>query len=216
MSAAGGLIDHEARGGPAIAGSVAWLSKPVPRRYLVVGLVALIHLLVLWALAVAIRPLAPVRSGSTELQVQLLSPNLGPRQPLAPPLDWDFDAPEQVLVPEPQITIEPDLQEGQGIVGAAISQRLAPRLDPKHTNARPELPRTMGGIIAALSVELHILVLPDGTVADARVSRSAGESDLDRLAIQTVENSWRYLPASINGKPIEAWTTVIVRFAPFG
>jgi hypothetical protein len=26
-------------------------------------------------------------------------------------------------------------------------------------------------------------------------------------------NSWRYLPASINGKPIEAWTTVIVRFA---
>lgn len=28
-----------------------------------------------------------------------------------------------------------------------------------------------------------------------------------------VMNSWRYLPASVNGKPIETWTTVIVRFA---
>jgi hypothetical protein len=27
------------------------------------------------------------------------------------------------------------------------------------------------------------------------------------------ENTWRYLPASVNGKPIADWTNAIVRFA---
>jgi hypothetical protein len=42
---------------------------------------------------------------------------------------------------------------------------------------------------------------------------AADDRRLRRSANVLTMNSWRYLPASINGKPIEAWTTVIVRFA---
>lgn len=185
------------------------------RRYIAILSVGLIHIVLLWALIQGIRPTAPVRNGASVLQIRLLSPNLGPREPLAPPLDWTFDEPEAVLVPAPQIVVAPDQEAGEGIVGSAITQRLAPRLDPKHLNQLPELPRSMGAIIRALSVELRVLVLPDGTVGNAEVVRSAGEGDIDRLAMQTVRDGWRYLPASINGKPIETWMTVIVRFAPF-
>lgn len=113
----------------------------------------------------------------------------------------------------PAIDVTPDQEAGEGIVASGIIQKLAPRLDPAHVNALPELPRTLGSV-AALSLKLRILVLPDGSVGDAQVVRSTGQRDIDRLAIETVKNSWRYLPASVNGKPIEAWTTVIVRFAP--
>jgi TonB family protein len=94
-----------------------------------------------------------------------------------------------------------------------MGQRLAPTLDPAHTNERPELPGTLGSIIASLSLRLRILVLPDGSVLDAVIQKSTGEAEFDKLAIDWVKDNWRYLPATVNGRPIEAWTTVIVRFA---
>lgn len=199
---------------PADGAASAW--EQLRQRYVAIAIVALVHVLVLWVFGSGIRPGPAVPSvRSDELQVRILSPNLGPPVAPYPSLDWTFDTPAEVLVPEPQIVIAPDQEAGEGIVGRGITQRLAPRLDPKHVNARPELPHTMGGAIGAISVELRILVLPDGSVGDAKVVRSAGEADIDRLAIETVRNSWHYLPASINGKPVGAWTTVIIRFAAF-
>jgi protein TonB len=101
-----------------------------------------------------------------------------------------------------------------GIAAVGIAEKLAPRLDPRHINARPELPHTLGSYVMALSLELRILVLPDGSVGDAQIVRSTGQGEIDQIAIETVKASWHYLPASINGKPIEAWTTAMVRFAP--
>jgi TonB family protein len=92
-----------------------------------------------------------------------------------------------------------------------MKEKVPPRLDPRHINEQPELRRRMGAV-GALSLELRILVQPDGSVSDAEVARSTGTADIDRIAITVVKNSWRYLPAPINGKPIEFWTTVIVRF----
>lgn len=211
-----GFADREISGGVVKVRTGPWLSDPLRQRYFAIAIVGAVHVAVLWALAIGIRPDASMRvGGSQELQIRLLSPNLGPTVAPAPPLDWDFETPETVLVSEPQIAIAPDQEAGEGIVGSAITQKLAPRLDPQHVNQRPELPRTMGGIIAALSLRLRILVLPNGTVGNAQIVRSTGEGEIDRLAIETIKNSWRYLPASINGKPIEAWTTVLVSFAPF-
>ena len=182
-----------------------------PRYSAIVG-VTTIHIAVLWVLAVGMQ-IRALPAGIPELQLEFLSPNLGPRVAPAPPLDWDFKTPEEVLVPEPLITITPDQEAGEGIVASGIAQKLAPRLDPAHVNQKPELPSTLGSFVTALSLELRILVLPDGSVGDAQILRSTGQHDIDRITIQTVKDSWRYLPASVNGKPIEAWTTVIVRFA---
>jgi len=177
-----------------------------------ITLIALIHLAVFWMMAAAMRGGAPSTSRSGEMEVQLLSLNLGPKQAVAPPLDRSFLTPENVVVPEPEITIAPQQPGSEGADAIASWPKLPPRLDPGHINERPELPHTLG-MVGALALELRILVLPDGSVGDAEVIKSTGEPEIDRLAIETVKNSWRYLPASIGGRPIEAWTTVIVRFA---
>lgn len=185
-------------------------------RYAAIGLLTLIHLVAFWIMAAAIRigvPGSNHLTSSTELQIRLLSPNLGPREPLAPPLDWDFDTPENILVPEPQITIMPRPEDTSGVGATPVGQKFPPRLDPAHVNEKPQLPHTLGAIVGALRLELHILVLADGSVGQVRIIKSTGEADIDRLAIETVQNSWRYLPATVNGKPIEAWTTVTVWFA---
>ena len=152
------------------------------------------------------------RKLTAETQLDLIGPNLASRGLPPPPTDWNFAAQEEPLVPEPEINIVQD-QAGGAILGEAIARKLAPRLDPKHVNALPELPRSLGATVAAASVELRILVLPDGTVGDAQIVRSAGQRAIDQIAIETVKDGWRYLPASLNNKPIEAWMTIIVHFA---
>ncbi|HEX4158030.1 MAG TPA: TonB family protein [Rhizomicrobium sp.] len=143
--------------------------------------------------------------------MRLISPNLVSRGIPAPPTDWDFLTPDELPVPEPVIDIMPE-QQAPGNDGAAvIRERLPPRIDPTHANERPELPRTVA-MIGALVLELRVLVLPDGSVGDARVIKSTGEPEYDRIAIETVKGSWRHIPATAGGKPIEAWTTIMVRF----
>jgi TonB family protein len=171
--------------------------------------VIIIHLFVLWFVSAHLRWASP-RYINHPLQVMMLSPNLGPREAPAPPLDWDFKYPEAVIVPPPEITIDPDVA-GQ-IVGTPIIQKLPPRIDPSHVNERPELPSRMG-FVSALSLALRLHILPDGSVADAQILRSTGDAGIDRLAVETVKGQWHYLPASVNGKPIESWMTVIVRFS---
>jgi hypothetical protein len=181
-------------------------------RYVAVAAAAAIHIAALWLLASSIRiQILPTRS--TEIQLNFLSPNLGPRVAQAPPLDWEFKTPEEILVPEPQITITPDQEAGEGIVASGM-QKLAPRLDPTHVNQRPELPAKLGTFVTALTLELCILVSTDGSVKEALVVHSTGERDIDRIAIESIKNEWRYLPASVNGNPIDDWTSVIVRFTP--
>ena len=179
-----------------------------------IGIVALIHLAVIWVLTAGMRSDLEhtAARGFGELDIRVLRPDLGPRGPSAPSLDRSCLSPEEVIVPEPQITIESDRDMAYGIAAVGATRKLPPRLDPRHLNEKPELPHTIG-MVGALDLELRILVLPDGSVGDAQVIRSTGDAGIDRLAIETVKNSWHYLPASINGKPIEAWATVIVRFA---
>lgn len=72
---------------------------------------------------------------------------------------------------------------------------------------------TFGSVLASLTLRLRLLVLPDGSVFDAKVEKSTGEAEIDQIAIGWIRGNWRYLPATVNGRPITAWTTVIVRFA---
>lgn len=182
------------------------------QRYATICVVAAIHVAVLYMMAAGMRFQVPVPVAN-ELEINLLSPNLGGNGTPAPPLDWTFLEPDEVLVPEPQI-IKSNQEMAAGVSAVGVTQRLAPRLDPRHVNAKPELPHTLGSFVTALSLELRILVLPDGSVGDGQIVHSTGQGEIDQIAVEAVKNSWRYLPASINGKTIEAWTTVIVRFTP--
>lgn len=73
----------------------------------------------------------------------------------------------------------------------------------------PLLARRMG---AEGVVVLQVLVREDGSVGEARVRKSSGFELLDESALRTVRDKWRFLPARRNGKPVESWVEVPIRF----
>jgi TonB family protein len=126
----------------------------------------------------------------------------------------DFD-----LVPAPDIQIaqEPEPDAPTQIDSVSMSQILAPRPDPAHHNQPPALANLSSeplAISGSANLVLKILVMPDGSVADAQVTSSSGQAQLDILAIRFVKANWRYLPATIAGRAIQYWTTVLVPIRP--
>lgn len=60
-------------------------------------------------------------------------------------------------------------------------------------------------------VMLKVLVLPNGTVGDARVEESSGHPQLDAAALTGV-GGWYYVPAVRNHHPVPAWVEVVINF----
>jgi protein TonB len=61
-------------------------------------------------------------------------------------------------------------------------------------------------------VTLRVFVYPDGSVGEVVVSRSSGFSILDDSALNTVRDRWRFVPARLDGRPVESWVEVPIRF----
>jgi TonB family protein len=171
-----------------------------------IGLVVFLHLIILWLILWSLRlqngPLPP-----RELQVVFFEQSRAAK--LQPPI---IAVPE-ILQP-PEFVIANDAPTTAPI-GASAAMVLAPRPDPKH----PNMPLDAGGPTlskSALLVILKILVLADGSVGDAQIVASSGEPQNDSVAMAYVKANWRFLPALLNGTPIQYWTTVSVPFGVAG
>ena len=175
--------------------------------------VGLIHAAAIWMLATEIQFTRAIRA-FPELHVTLFNPHLPMATPPVPRSSYTFRLADEVDVPEPQIEIMPTGGTARTQQANETTERLAPTLDPAHVNEQPELPGTLGKLIAELVLNLEILVLPDGSVFDVHVLKSTGEAEIDGLAMQWIKTNWRFLPAIRNGQPIAAPTTVMVRFEP--
>ncbi len=62
------------------------------------------------------------------------------------------------------------------------------------------------------TVVLRVQVGADGRVADVRIERSSGHRDLDRAAERQVRERWRFVPAQVDGRHVEAWARLPVVF----
>lgn len=62
------------------------------------------------------------------------------------------------------------------------------------------------------TVLLKVLVDTSGKPVDVQIQRSSGSRDLDAAARTHVLAAWRFHPAVRNGKAIEAWVLVPVKF----
>jgi protein TonB len=120
--------------------------------------------------------------------------------------------PEDVVVPEPEIAMSPGAA-GPSIAAGAMGQVMAPRPDPDFRNEPPALPAELGGYARSAVLVLRILVLQDGTVGDAQIVKSSGETTIDAIGVAFVKDAWRFIPASVGGQPVQNWTTVFVRFS---
>ncbi len=61
-------------------------------------------------------------------------------------------------------------------------------------------------------VSLRVLVRKNGSVGETQIAVSSGSQRLDKSAQDTIKD-WRYLPATVNGTPVDTWIPVNVVWA---
>jgi protein TonB len=148
--------------------------------------------------------------------------------PNRPPTDfhpWTVLPPAAPSQPNKQPTIEhkpltipktidlpPVVIDGTGASGTAISDLVAPRLDPRHPVARPDYPAGAVRLGEEGSVLVSVLVAADGGVSDVRLERSSRYPLLDQAALDHARRNFRFLPATQAGMPIAAWHRITITF----
>ncbi len=187
-----------------------WLPQK-SQRYVAIGLVVLLHVVVIWTFATSLRF---VRFGDEirETQVDLVSPNFGGSDADRPLITPVLAQPESVLVPAPQVEIEQTPRPPSTVTAVDMSQVLPPRPDPTHLNLPPNLPAGYKRLGSAVSAVVRVLVLADGSISYAQITHSTGDDSLDAIALAYVKDHWRFIAASARGRPVPDWTTVLVPF----
>jgi TonB family protein len=66
--------------------------------------------------------------------------------------------------------------------------------------------------VQSLMVLLDILVGVDGRPKEVRIGQSSGSPQVDEAAVKSVMSSWKLVPATENGKPVERWGRFTVKF----
>jgi protein TonB len=119
------------------------------------------------------------------------------------------------------ITAPPAPKEAQP--AAAPESRPAPASqetiqEPRHDadylhNPKPPYPRASVSLGEEGVVTLRVQVSEDGKPLQAMIQKSSGFARLDRSALETLRSSWRFVPATMGGKPVVAWVTVPINFS---
>ncbi|HEY0844747.1 MAG TPA: energy transducer TonB [Noviherbaspirillum sp.] len=79
------------------------------------------------------------------------------------------------------------------------------------TNRKPPYPRLSRSNEEQGTVVLRVLVKADGTAGTVEIKNSSGHPLLDESARSTVQ-TWRFSPATVDGKPVAEWYQVAIPF----
>jgi TonB family protein len=84
---------------------------------------------------------------------------------------------------------------------------------PKIVNkVQPEYPASAREAKIEGTVVVNTVIDEQGRVRNPTVAESSGNADLDRSAVDTVAQ-WTFQPATLDGKPVEVYYTLTIRFA---
>lgn len=212
----------------------AHLASPSPspltsRRSLAAAIgVGLIHLLFFYALLSGLATRA-VHSLPNIIDVRILESAQPKQVELPPPAPLpDLAQPKLDIVPPPQIRIEASASPAaitveQKSVPAtppraakpapvAVAPKPTPAVGIEHTHTTPPYPPLSRRLGEEGTVELKIVIAPDGRVQSAELLKSSGSERLDEAALTWVRSHWRYRPATRDGRPVSSETRVNVVF----
>lgn len=100
-----------------------------------------------------------------------------------------------------------------GIGNEGVGQTNGPSATPDYSvNPKPPYPMIARRIGAQGEVLLRVLVRQDGSVGVVELARSSGFPLLDESAALTVRDNWRFIPARLDGTPVESWVEVPIKF----
>ena len=192
-----------------------------PERIAGIGFVAVLHVIVLWAIVAGLvqkiaqapppgpitatfDPVKPEHPPTPPKVPDSDLPNVKPVETVqAPPLDIRDDRPGPGILaslPMPQMPVTPTLAD-QAVAGIAATHTIPPY---------PSLERRLG---EQGTVTLRLTISPQGVVTGADVVKSSGYPGLDQSAISWVMAHWKYKPAVQNGSPVASQTTAAVMFS---
>ena len=102
-----------------------------------------------------------------------------------------------------------------GTAWAADPMRIGGNVKPPKAIAKeqPEYPESAREAKAEGDVVLKIVIDEQGRVRNPTVSKSSGNADLDKSALETIAQ-WTFQPATLEGKPVAVYFTITIRFKP--
>lgn len=175
-----------------------------PRRFISFGLVAVLHVVIIYALASGLAA-RMVNKQLDELKAEVVQQKPPEEEKTPPPPPPDLAKPPPPFVPPPDFTIQADAGPTSAISNVQSRQPVVAMTRPTTRGRRhdcqsgyPPISRRLG---EQGSVLLKFTVSVDGTVSNVAVSKSSGYSRLDEAAV-TCASNWEYNPATSGGKPI--------------
>ncbi|HEY5338208.1 MAG TPA: energy transducer TonB [Rhizomicrobium sp.] len=184
-----------------------------PRRFISVGVVALLHVIVIYALASGLAAQL-VDKIPQDIKADIIK-DKPPDMPKAPPPPPpDLVKPPPPFIPPPDIVIANDAPTN---TITAVTNVVQPPAPPKPAAVPATLAAGRGNNCASryyppLAVRLNhegstiltVHIGANGSVSAAEVGTSSGFSELDQAAVQCVTAQWRFTPATQNGAPVES------------
>ena len=87
---------------------------------------------------------------------------------------------------------------------SALQQTPASIQPPELVRSAPLPPLVRYSPGGDMKFTVMILVLKDGTVGEAQLTRSSSDKDWDSLALRSIMK-WQFIPGRNEGRPIEVW-----------
>jgi len=203
--------------------------RPATHRFVSFGMVALLHLIAIYALASGLAQNL-IAKLPQEFKAEVIPPKQEVVKPPPPPPP-ELQKPPPPFVPPPEINIQTEAAPNT----ITVQKNFAPPPPPAPHVVAPPKP---AGITAPVSIKsshncadryyppiavrlnqqgttrVRLTVSADGQVTDAKVSGSSGYDSLDQAAVKCVlGGSWGgYHPAMQNGQAIAAQTEVAIQW----
>jgi protein TonB len=191
-------------------------STASPRRLVSVGAVALLHVVVIWALATGLASQI-MQKLPEEIKAEVVQekPPETPKTPPPPPPE--LQKPPPPYVPPPDINLQ---TEAPVTAPTQITTTITPPPPPVTKPAPPPitapvlaagsgntcLSRYYPAMAIRLSHEgatlVTVHVSASGDVENVDVAQGSGHDELDQAAVKCVTSGWRFKPALQNGQPV--------------
>lgn len=180
-----------------------------PRRFVSLGMVGALHIVMIYALATGLAQRL-VNKLPDEFKAEVVQQKPPEQEKAPPPPPPDLVKPPPPFVPPPDISIQEagpatnaitSVQSHQQV--AAVSHVIPPQaIGRSHDCQSRYYPPISARLNESGATTVKYTVNADGSVGAASVENSSGYSRLDDAAIQCVQNQFRQKPAMENGKPI--------------
>ena len=182
-----------------------------PRRVLGFGVVVLMHVGLVYALANGLaQSVVEIIKGPMETKlIEEIKPE--DEKPPPPPPKFMAPPPPQIIMPELQIEAPPAEVATNAITTgpkqapkaeAAPAATVPPRSNPRRPVTQPEYPPTSKRLGEAGTVVMLLTVNEEGKVTDAKIDQSSGFERLDEAAVKEALRAWKLLPGTVGGKPV--------------